>query len=93
MLTDVQDFRSEIGLGLRFAFGKNWASFLRRLDLHRIERAEESIIHLTELSDLAGKSFLDVGTGSGLFSLCARRLGAKVRSFDYDSDSVACTSQ
>jgi 2-polyprenyl-6-hydroxyphenyl methylase/3-demethylubiquinone-9 3-methyltransferase len=40
-----------------------------------------------------GKSFLDVGSGSGLFSLAARRLGARVHSFDFDPQSVACTSE
>ena len=30
---------------------------------------------------------LDIGSGSGLFSLAARRLGARVHSFDYDTDS------
>jgi 2-polyprenyl-6-hydroxyphenyl methylase/3-demethylubiquinone-9 3-methyltransferase len=36
---------------------------------------------------------LDIGSGSGLFSLAARRLGAKVQSFDYDPASVACTRE
>ena len=40
---------------------------------------------------IAGQSFLDIGSGSGLFSLAARRLGAKVVSFDYDPESVRCT--
>jgi 2-polyprenyl-6-hydroxyphenyl methylase/3-demethylubiquinone-9 3-methyltransferase len=41
---------------------------------------------------LEGRSFLDAGSGSGLFSLAAMRLGARaVRSFDYDPESVACT--
>jgi 2-polyprenyl-6-hydroxyphenyl methylase/3-demethylubiquinone-9 3-methyltransferase len=40
---------------------------------------------------LRGRSFLDVGSGSGLSSLAARRLGATVHSFDYDPTSVACT--
>jgi len=34
---------------------------------------------------------LDVGSGSGLHSLAARRLGADVVSFDYDPESVAAT--
>ena len=34
---------------------------------------------------------MDVGSGSGLFSLAARGLGATVHSFDYDAGSVACT--
>ena len=40
-----------------------------------------------------GKTFLDIGSGSGLFSLAARRLGAHVHSFDYDSNSFACTQE
>src|SRR4051812_49312550 len=45
------------------------------------------------VTTLAGQRFLDVGSGSGLFSLAARRLGASVHSFDYDPQSVACTAQ
>jgi SAM-dependent methyltransferase len=45
------------------------------------------------LEDLRGKRFLDIGSGSGLFSLAARRLGARVHSFDYDPHSVACTME
>src|SRR6266516_5946417 len=46
------------------------------------------------VSDLHGRSFLDVGSGSGLFSLAAKRLGAiRAHSFDYDPDSVACTGE
>lgn len=42
------------------------------------------------VDSLVGSTFLDVGSGSGLFSLTARRLGATVVSFDYDSKPVAC---
>ena len=45
------------------------------------------------MESLAGKRFLDIGSGSGLFSLAARRLGADVVSFDVDADSVACTQE
>jgi 2-polyprenyl-6-hydroxyphenyl methylase/3-demethylubiquinone-9 3-methyltransferase len=48
---------------------------------------------LLEVTDLTGKKFLDAGSGSGLFSLAARRLGAQVHSFDYDPQSVACTKE
>jgi 2-polyprenyl-6-hydroxyphenyl methylase/3-demethylubiquinone-9 3-methyltransferase len=48
---------------------------------------------MLEVDSLQGKSFLDIGSGSGLFSLAARRLGAKVFSFDYDPQSVACTTE
>jgi 2-polyprenyl-6-hydroxyphenyl methylase/3-demethylubiquinone-9 3-methyltransferase len=46
---------------------------------------------MLELQRMDGMSFLDIGSGSGLSSLAARRLGASVHSFDYDPDSVACT--
>jgi 2-polyprenyl-6-hydroxyphenyl methylase/3-demethylubiquinone-9 3-methyltransferase len=48
---------------------------------------------MLERKDLAGLRFLDAGSGSGLFSLAARRLGATVTSFDFDPQSVACTAE
>ncbi|MEM9643405.1 MAG: class I SAM-dependent methyltransferase [Planctomycetota bacterium] len=74
-----------------FAFGKNWSNFLSRLNTERIEAAERSMQKLLSGADLSGKRFLDAGSGSGLFSLAANRLGAAVTSFDVDGDSVACT--
>jgi 2-polyprenyl-6-hydroxyphenyl methylase/3-demethylubiquinone-9 3-methyltransferase len=59
----------------------------------RIAEAERSLKEMLEVSDLRRRSFLDVGSGSGLFSLAARRLGARVHSFDYDPASVACTAE
>jgi len=78
---------------LRFAFGDNWASFLTVLNEDRIREAERSLCQMLQIESLAGKTFLDIGSGSGLFSLAARRLGAKVHSFDYDPQSVACTAE
>jgi SAM-dependent methyltransferase len=78
--------------GARFAFGENWRRFLQWLDDDRIALAEDSLRTLLDSPTLAGQRFLDIGSGSGLFSLAARRLGAHVRSFDYDHESVACTA-
>ena len=77
----------------RFEFGKNWARFLALVDDERLRHAETSVRELLEVQDLEGKRFLDIGSGSGLFSLAARRLGARVHSFDYDINSVACTAE
>lgn len=84
---------SEVERGERFEFGKNWSAFLGVLDDDRIERAERSLLEMLEVTDLQGKTFIDIGSGSGLFSLAARRLGAKVFSFDFDTNSVACTAE
>ncbi|MGH9857778.1 MAG: class I SAM-dependent methyltransferase [Acidobacteriota bacterium] len=79
--------------GQRFEFGKNWHAFLSVLNDERISVAEKSLLEMFGVEDLSNKSFLDVGSGSGLFSLAARRLGATVCSFDYDRASVACTRE
>jgi 2-polyprenyl-6-hydroxyphenyl methylase/3-demethylubiquinone-9 3-methyltransferase len=83
----------EVAQGERFEFGKNWSKFLALLNDQRIAEAEASLKKMLECEDLTGKSFLDIGSGSGLFSLAARRLGARVHSFDYDPHSVACTAE
>lgn len=78
----------------RFGFGENWRRFLRGVDESRIRAAEHSLIDMLNVPSLAGRTFLDVGSGSGLFSLAAVRLGAdEVHSFDFDPDSVACTEE
>jgi 2-polyprenyl-6-hydroxyphenyl methylase/3-demethylubiquinone-9 3-methyltransferase len=83
----------EVTAGRRFSFGRNWASFLKRLNEARIAEAEKNLIEFLGEKSLAGRSFLDIGSGSGLSSLAARRLGATVTSFDYDGQSVACTEE
>src|SRR5262245_29787698 len=82
-----------VAAGERFEFGKNWSRFLAVLDEERIVKAEQSLRQMLDVKDFSRKRFLDVGSGSGLFSLAARRMGAHVYSFDYDPRSVACTSE
>lgn len=77
----------------RFRFGENWKHFIELLDDKRIAAAEASLQEMLAVKDLKGMRFLDVGSGSGIFSLAARNLGASVISFDYDSQSVACTQE
>jgi len=81
---------AEVASGERFEFGSNWAHFLAVLNEERISQASSSLQRMLKCNDLTGATFLDIGSGSGLFSLVARRLGAQVRSFDYDPQSVAC---
>ena len=83
--------KPEISAGDRFEFGRNWQSFLSVLNDERIANAERATTEMMGIHDLTGYRFLDVGSGSGLFSLVARRLNAEVHSFDFDPQSVACT--
>lgn len=78
----------------RFAFGRNWRKFVTDVDANRIRDAERSLQTMLGADDLRGRTFLDIGSGSGLFSLAAVRLGAhRVHSFDYDLDSVGATEE
>ena len=77
----------------RFGFGENWAEFLTHIDTQRINAATESLRSMLGVDSLAGKRFVDVGSGSGLFSLAAKTLGASVHSFDFDAVSVECTAK
>jgi 2-polyprenyl-6-hydroxyphenyl methylase/3-demethylubiquinone-9 3-methyltransferase len=86
-----QSHTAEVQSGQRFEFGKNWARFIEVLTDERIAEAERSLTQM--LGDVRGLRVLDVGSGSGLFSLAARRLGATVHSFDYDPSSVGCTQE
>src|SRR5260370_39274365 len=82
---------AEIASGERYAFGENWTAFLAKLDDARISAAENSLRQMLDTDNLRGKTFLDIGSGSGLFSLEARRLGADDQSFHYRSASGGCT--
>jgi 2-polyprenyl-6-hydroxyphenyl methylase/3-demethylubiquinone-9 3-methyltransferase len=77
----------------RFAFGENWQAFLQILSDEHISEAEKSLRKFLGTNDLNQKRFLDIGSGSGLHSLAARKMGAIVHAFDYDSKSVACTHE
>ncbi|MGP0048282.1 MAG: class I SAM-dependent methyltransferase [Solirubrobacteraceae bacterium] len=80
--------------GERFQFGENWRQFLSTLSEERMAEARRSLRQMLETESLSGLSFLDIGSGSGLFSLAAVQLGAeRVHSFDFDPSSVGCTRE
>ena len=89
----MSTFADEVEQGERFEFGRNWANFLSVLNEERIAEAEKSLKTMLQVETLEGLTWLDIGSGSGLFSLAARRLGATVCSFDFDTNSVACTRE
>ena len=92
MLAMSTSWKKEVKEGRRFQFGKNWSSYSNQaLNEEGIKEAERSLLSLLGCKTISGRSFLDIGCGSGIFSLAARNLGAKVYSFDYDQNSVECT--
>ncbi|QCI63468.1 class I SAM-dependent methyltransferase [Phreatobacter stygius] len=79
--------------GMRFGFGDNWNRFVRQKhSQQRLDAAAARLTGFLKRDDLKGLDFLDIGSGSGLHSLAALKLGAeKLHSFDYDANSVAAT--
>ncbi len=89
----MSNHATEVARGKRFEFGANWRHFLEHLTPGRVEEAQQSLTSMLAIDDWHAIALLDVGCGSGLFSLAARRLEARVVSFDYDPQSVACTRE
>jgi 2-polyprenyl-6-hydroxyphenyl methylase/3-demethylubiquinone-9 3-methyltransferase len=82
------------GEPVRFSFGENWAKYLGSLTPEKVKQAEFSLAESFDGHGIAGETFLDFGCGSGLFSLCASRLGARsVTSVDVDPLSIACVTE
>ena len=88
-MTQTQEL---LELDSHFSFGENWSHYSEKIDEARIEEAEKSLIRLVGREAIEGKTFLDIGCGSGLFSLAAVRLGAKkLLAVDLDPKSVDTT--
>ena len=84
-------WEKDISSKKRFRFGRNWIDFSELITEEKIAEAQSALTDSLKTNTLEGKSFLDIGCGSGLMSLVARNLGAEVCSFDFDPDSVSCS--
>jgi 2-polyprenyl-6-hydroxyphenyl methylase/3-demethylubiquinone-9 3-methyltransferase len=76
----------------RFSFGKNWENYSELVDFERIHKAKIHLQIRFRLKNFEG-NFIDIGSGSGVFSAAASQLGAKVYAFDYDEASVKTTKK
>ena len=76
---------------VRFSFGKNWVNYLKKANSNSLKKASKSIEDLFNYTKLNNVNFLDVGCGSGIFSLAARKNNMSVTSFDFDKFSVQAT--
>ncbi len=77
---------------MKYRFGENWKRHLDRMDERHLADAVRSLSGLFGGQSFSGKSFLDIGSGSGIHSVAAYRLGSeRILSFDSDAESVECT--
>lgn len=81
-------------LDSHFAFGRNWRSYAETIDKVKISAAEAGLAKLIPPDEISGRSFLDIGCGSGIHALAALRLGAKsIVACDLDPESVNATKK
>jgi SAM-dependent methyltransferase len=75
---------------ISFSFGENWREFIEKnYRPERLAIARKHLLDFLGMASLEGKSFLDIGCGSGIHSLAAFDSGAaSVTSFDLDPSSV-----
>ena len=79
------------GEPIGFSFGENWRKFLDRVDEQRLDDAERSLVASFQGNSLEGRSFIDAGCGSGVFSFAAQRMGVRsLLSVDIDPNSIEC---
>src|SRR5262249_4852063 len=74
---------------ITFSFGENWKDYLRTIDERVLQAASKDIEEWIGTSQIKGNRVVDVGSGSGLSSLCFYHASpAELVSFDYDEYSV-----
>jgi 2-polyprenyl-6-hydroxyphenyl methylase/3-demethylubiquinone-9 3-methyltransferase len=77
---------------ITFSFGKNWKDYLATINETIIAEAGTDLDDWLGRDFIEGKRVIDVGSGSGLSSLCLwRRRPRELVSFDYDIHSVEAT--
>src|SRR5439155_14243704 len=77
---------------ITFSFGKNWKDYLSTIDEQVRQVASKDIEEWIGTPEIKGKRVVDVGSGSGLSSLCFYNASpAELVSFDYDEHSVEAT--
>jgi 2-polyprenyl-3-methyl-5-hydroxy-6-metoxy-1,4-benzoquinol methylase len=73
-----------------FNFGVNWHNYSAKyLDETELESALKSLAELVGVENITDKSILDIGCGSGIFTIAASKLGAiKVVGIDISKESI-----
>ena len=75
-----------------FAFGENWASYAALINDAAIAESKRGLLKLIPHEQLQGRSFMDIGCGSGLHALAAAELGVgRILAVDIDPVSVETT--
>lgn len=83
------DERQVLGM---YEFGQNWTEYAKDITGIHLSNAREDFARLFDGIDLKGKTFADIGSGSGVHALSALRSGVKsVTALDIDENSIETT--
>jgi predicted RNA methylase len=81
--------QSDLDLNSHFSFGDNWAQYSKYVTDEHLKHAVDDLKRLLGVSTLNGKTFCDIGCGSGIHSVAAAKMGAMVTAVDIDPMSTA----
>lgn len=81
--------QSDLELNSHFPFGDNWAQYSKHVTDEHLMYAVNDLQRLLGVSTLVGKTFCDIGCGSGIHAVAAAKMGAKVTALDIDPISTA----
>lgn len=77
-------------LETHFGFGENWSRYADAITEAHVAEAERGLLRLLEPDKIDGRSFLDIGSGSGVHTVAALRNGAaRAVGIDIDPNSVS----
>ncbi len=77
-----------------FSFGKNWWKFIKDIEPKQLEKAKISLTEFLPQKEIKNHTFIDIGCGSGIFSLASYKLKAKkIISVDIDDSSIKCVKK
>jgi SAM-dependent methyltransferase len=84
----------DLKLDNHFNFGDNWRRLVKVISEDKLKYAIQDIQSFMAPESISGKSFLDIGCGSGLHAVAAWRLGAReVTTVDLDPKSLKHVQQ
>lgn len=75
---------------VQFDFGENWKNYSSRaLNHNKIIEARESLLRLLSIKEIENKNIVDIGCGSGIFSIAFALLGTKrILGIDINKKSI-----
>ena len=91
---ELKNQKTKYDVNTHFNFGDNWQNYSLKIGRGHIDNSKKELLELIGIDGLENKSFLEIGSGSGIHSLAALELGVKnLLAVDIDPNSVKTTKE